>query len=103
MAAVHLQASDAQARHAVGLNRALPGHELFDRQLVAPANFFETDGPAAHRVNDHCLAPGDPTLCLRRRQVDRHDVDLSQNLVFRQVLGYYALGHHSIIVFQSPM
>jgi len=80
--AVDLQASDAQPRHAVGLNRALPGHELFDRQLVAAANFFETDGPAAHRVNDHCLAPRDPTFCLRRRQVERPGVDLPQNLLF---------------------
>ena len=52
------------------VHRALPSEELFDRQLVAAANFLETDRALAHRVNNYCLALRDPTFGRGRRQVD---------------------------------
>ena len=77
--------------------RALPGDELFDRQRVAAANFFETDGAPAHRVDDYGLMPWDPTFCIQRRQVGG-DFKMRQDPVFCQVQGRYALSHDNNLV-----
>jgi len=76
----------------MGLDRALPRAELFHRQLVAAANFFETDGALAHRLNDHCLAPWDPTFGRGRRQVDV-GCELRQVPVLCRIPGRYAFAH----------
>jgi hypothetical protein len=76
----------------MAFDRALPGDELFDRQLVATANFFEADNALAHCVDDYRFAPRDPTFCIRRRQVGR-DFKMRQASVSCRVQGRYALSH----------
>ena len=50
--------------------------EFLYRQLVAAANFLETDGAATHRIDHHRLAPGDPAFCVARWQVDDGGADV---------------------------
>jgi hypothetical protein len=64
------QPGDAQTFDAVGLDHALPRQEFFHRELVTTASFLETDGAAAHSVDDRGLAPHDPALCVEGRHCD---------------------------------
>jgi hypothetical protein len=52
----------------MGFDRLLPGTELFHRQLVAAAGLVETQGAAAHGVDDDRFAARDSPLSVRRRQ-----------------------------------
>src|SRR6267143_1605304 len=60
--AIYLQPGYAQAGHSMGLDRALPGGELLDRQFVAAAGFLKTNGAATDGVDDHRLAPRHPAF-----------------------------------------
>src|SRR5437016_4549177 len=60
--AVDLQPGHAQTCDPVSFDGTPPSEEFFYRQLVAAANFFESDGAAAHCIDDHRLAPGDPAF-----------------------------------------
>jgi len=67
------QAEDAvaavQAGEAVLVDRVLPGEEFFDRQRIATAGLLEGKESAAHGSDNLGLAPDDPTLRTRCRQV----------------------------------
>jgi hypothetical protein len=64
--AVDLQSGNAQSRDTMCLNRALPGDELFGRQIIAATSFFEVHDATVHRVDDRGLASRHPTFCLWR-------------------------------------
>jgi len=95
--AVDLQSSNAQSRDAMCLNRALPGDELFGGQLIAATNFFEAQGATVHRIDDRGLAPRDPTICLRWRQVGGNALGLREDPVLGWVPGDEVLRHDSSI------
>src|SRR6266404_1403993 len=82
---IDLQPGYAQARHTMGLDRALPGGELLDRELIATAGFLETNGASADGVDDHRLAARHPALGVRRRQVDDGAVDARPDLVSSRI------------------
>jgi hypothetical protein len=67
--AVLLDAGGAQAGEAMLVDRILPGEELLDRQRIAAAGLLERKEPAAHGSNDLGLAPDDPALGARCRQI----------------------------------
>ena len=69
--AIDLQPGDAQARYAVGVDRALPGEELLDRQMIAPARLLQAQRAVAHRGDDDRLAPHDPALGIGGGKVER--------------------------------
>src|SRR3954469_8403230 len=60
--AVDLQPGDAQPGNAVPLDCLLPRHEFLDREVVAPADLLQFDGPAAHGLDNNCLAPRHPSF-----------------------------------------
>jgi hypothetical protein len=68
--AIDLQSGNVQSRDAMCLYRALPGDELFARQIIAATNFFEAHDATVHRIDDRGLASRDPTFCLWWGQVD---------------------------------
>src|SRR5437868_9499021 len=47
-----------------------PSYKFFLRQLVTAASFLKPDGSATHCCDNRGLAPSDPSLCTRGRQVD---------------------------------
>jgi len=53
----------------MGLDRTLPCREFLYRQPIAAASLLNIDGAAVHSVDDYGLAPGDPALGVRGRQV----------------------------------
>src|SRR5262249_22988060 len=57
------------ARKAMLIDRALPGEELVDGQLVALAGFLNAEQASAHRGDHLGLAPDDPALCVPRREI----------------------------------
>src|SRR6266511_2311647 len=67
--AILLNARGAQAGEPVLVDRILPGEEFLDRERIAAAGFLERKQPAAHGGNHLGLAPDDPTLRARRRQI----------------------------------
>src|ERR1041384_5342965 len=78
-----LDARRAQAGEAVLVDRVLPGEEFFDRQGVARAGLFKRQQAAAHSRNNLGLAPDDPTLGGRRRQIrDRERAAIRPDDVF---------------------
>src|SRR6267378_4300372 len=90
---IDLQPGYAQPRHAMGLDRALPGGELLDRQFVAAAGFLKTNGAATDGVDDHRLTPRHPAFGVRRRQVDHCAADPRQDLVFSPIIQRSVLVH----------
>src|SRR5271165_3820385 len=84
--AVDLQPGHAQTCDPVGFDRTLPGEEFLYRQLVAVANFLETDGAAAHRVDHHRLAPGHPAFRVGWRQIDRGGASARQDFASKQLV-----------------
>src|SRR5258707_13549231 len=68
-AAIILQPGHTQASEAVAIDKSLPREELFDRQLIAIARFFEADRAGAHRGHDFGFAADYPSLRVGRRQL----------------------------------
>src|SRR6266540_4288300 len=66
---VLLDARRAQAGEAVLVDRVLPGEEFLDRQSITAASFLEGEQPAAHGGDHLGLAPDDPALRARCRQI----------------------------------
>src|ERR1700736_3800219 len=95
--AVDLQPGDAQTRDAVGFDRALPRKEFLYRELVASANFLETDGAAAHGIDDHGLTPGDPAFGVRGRQVNDGGAGARQDLAPKQIVQPNVVVHRGTI------
>src|SRR6266404_2195150 len=95
--AVDLQPGDAQTCDPVGFDRALPGEEFLYRELVASANFIETDGAAAHGIDDHGLTPGDPAFGVRGRQVDDGGAGARQGLAPKEIVQPNVVVHRGTI------
>src|SRR4051812_22620698 len=53
--AVDLQPGDAQSGNAVPFDRALPGHEFLDRQIIPLADLGQIDGAAMDGFDDDRL------------------------------------------------
>src|SRR5262249_2266055 len=68
-AAVLLDARRAQARQAMLVDRALPGEELVDGELVALAGLLNAEQAPAHGGDHLGLAADDPTLGIPRREI----------------------------------
>src|ERR1700736_3835645 len=83
---IDLQPGYAQARHTMGLDRALPGGELLDREFIATAGFLKTNEAVADGIDDHRFAPRHPAFSVRRRQVDDGAVDARQDLVSSPII-----------------
>src|SRR3977135_269884 len=65
------------------VDRVLPGEEFFDGEGVAAAGFLEGKQAAAHGSNDLGLAPDDPALRARCRQIgDRQRAAVRPDNVF---------------------
>jgi hypothetical protein len=62
VAAVILQARDAEPGHAVAVEQALPSEKFLHRQLVAVAGVFQADGPRTDRGDDLGLAADAPPV-----------------------------------------
>src|ERR1043166_7545773 len=78
-----LDARGAQAGEAVLVDRVLPGEEFLDRERVAAARFLEREQATADRGDDLGLAPDDPALGARCRQVgDRQRASIRPDDVF---------------------
>ena len=52
----------------MGFKRALPGKELFLRELVAAAGFLNGDDTGEHCRHDRCFAAHHPSLGVRWRK-----------------------------------
>src|SRR5712691_2454699 len=66
---VLLDARRPQAGEAVLIDRILPGERFLDGERVAAAGLLERQESAAHRRHHLGLAPDDPALGTRRRQI----------------------------------
>src|SRR6478672_9770342 len=78
-----LDAGGAQAGETMLVDGVLPGEEFFDREGIATAGFLERKQAAAHGSNDLGLAPDDPALGARCRQVgDRQRAAVRPDNVF---------------------
>ena len=66
----------------MAIDRALPGEELVDRQLISVARLLDREKSAANGENDLGLAADDPTLGVgrwkvghrQRRPIGTHDI-----------------------------
>ena len=67
--AIMLDASGAQAWHAVLFDEALPGDEFLDGKRIAPARILERDKAGTDAGDDDRLATCDPAFGVRRRQI----------------------------------
>ena len=94
---IDLQSGHPQTRDPVGIDRALPSEEFFYGKLIAAANFFQTDGAAAHRIDHHCLAPGYPALRVGRRQIDRGGAGARQNFISKQFIQLNVVVYDGIV------
>ena len=80
---VLLDASGAQAGETVLVDGVLPGQEFFDGEGVATAGFLKRKQAAADGSNDLGLAPDDPALRARCRQIgDRQRAAVRPDNVF---------------------
>ena len=95
--AIDLQSGNPQTRDPVGIDRALPSEEFFDGKLIAPADFLQTDGTAAHRIDYNRLAPGDPTLRVGRRQIHCDAAGARQNFILKQLIQPDVVVHGGIV------
>jgi hypothetical protein len=95
--AIYLQSGHPQTRDPVGIDRALPSEEFFYGQLIAAANFLQTDGAAAHGIDYHRLAPGDPALRVGRRQIHRGGAGARENFVSKQFVQLNVVVHGGIV------
>src|SRR5580704_5461629 len=81
---VLLDARRAQAGEAVLVDGILPGEKFLDGQCVAAAGFLKRKQAASNGGNHLGLAPNDPALGARRRQIgDRQRAAVRSDHVFR--------------------
>src|SRR5271167_1572587 len=95
--AIDLQSGYPQTRDPVGIDRALPGEELFDGKLIAAADFLQTNGAATHRIDYHRLAPGNPPLRVGRGQIHRGAVGARHDFASEQLVQPSVVVHGGIV------
>ena len=95
--AIDLQSGHPQTRDPVGVYRALPSEEFFYGKLIAAANFFQSDGAAAHRIDHHCLTPGYPALSVGRRQINRSGAGVRENFTCKHLVQLKIVVHDGIV------
>lgn len=95
--AIYLYSGHPQARDPMGIDRALPSEEFFYGQLITAANFFQTDGAAAHGIDYHRLSPGDPALRVGRRQIHCGGAGARENFVSKQLVQLNVVVHGGIV------
>jgi hypothetical protein len=77
--AVLLNARDAQTSKAMSFESALPGAELFDRELVGVASLLDRDSAATHSRDHRGLTTDAPPLGIRMGQFI-HNLGLADRL-----------------------